>query len=883
MVLVKQPVMAKTTTKKAPEWDIFDVPPSDDEAPLWRPNKPRPAPLSRAKAAFTSRTVAQPSPEPSNDSDDSNTSKKRKRQGSISSSATVKAAQVERECEPSVLHRNKKYQKKEDSVSPGHDTSKVSLPIQAVEEQPRGFAINKPKRTRTRTVPVQAKPPIAKGQSSPATLSGMLAVRSLPKPSPVPEVSEVQAAEDETMYDIPDPETPVVKLRKAPISGSVTPRQNALFSNLLGDSAESATPMPSISRLRLTDQRPSSVLAGLTRSSSDIPQSALTRKTRLIDMLKQSAPSSDDDSESDEETEEDIPEIPAVSVPAKTAANGVGATDDASDEMDVDSEAQVDSQASQTTVQLHSGARITYAKQRSYLEESNLEDGLLLAMGLDDDFGPNKDQNLVSEDEDDPASQVRGIHELRRQGQHYKFQVEAENSIDDISGKSGLNASQRRSAMMDFATRMADRTFIDQLLESALTYRLLESISYAREIIFDFAAAVAVLHILETGPGYTVLDQMYQSGIMVTLSNLLDSHNDIYRIARDRKTNMAKSAQGTVAEFRDLILKSSVWPAEKLEKVSPQLVAMKTLELLILGIRKAGNDEALIDEDTIAKLVSITRNACQRLKVGKATSQDLMTLDIAFSILEAVSLSKDGQTTWSNEVLRRLAEIMPVFFETSGASPIRLVVRLCMNITNNKPKACQSFAGPTFVLPLVRSISHRFKLLAGELDEQQRTEVMEGLILSLGAMINLAEFSDQARMSVVQEGDGLVDELAQIFLDGSERADRVGYAPSAISSTYTDQLQADSMEESQSSVTIGYLSILLGNLCLNDTVRAKVQSRLPRNKIDILVQKVKEFVLYNQKVDRLAGQFEGEEGRETLRNFTMRLMLVVERLEKVGA
>lgn len=91
------------------------------------------------------------------------------------------------------------------------------------------------------------------------------------------------------------------------------------------------------------------------------------------------------------------------------------------------------------------------------------------------------------------------------------------------------------------------------------------------------------------------------------------------------------------------------------------------------------------------------------------------------------------------------------------------------------------------------------------------------------------------------------------------------------------------MEESQTSVTIGYLTVLLGNLCLNEKVRNKVRARMPGNSIKMLVQKVKEFVLYNQRVDRLTGQFDGEEGREAMRNFTVRLMLVVEKLEKAAS
>ena len=49
----------------------------------------------------------------------------------------------------------------------------------------------------------------------------------------------------------------------------------------------------------------------------------------------------------------------------------------------------------------------------------------------------------------------------------------------------------------------------------------------------------------------------------------------------------------------------------------------------------------------------------------------------------------------------------------------------------------------------------------------------DDLILGLGAMMNLAEFSDQARLSMVEGQSGLIDELVKIFLDGSERADQV--------------------------------------------------------------------------------------------------------------
>ena len=91
------------------------------------------------------------------------------------------------------------------------------------------------------------------------------------------------------------------------------------------------------------------------------------------------------------------------------------------------------------------------------------------------------------------------------------------------------------------------------------------------------------------------------------------------------------------------------------------------------------------------------------------------------------------------------------------------------------------------------------------------------------------------------------------------------------------------MEESHSSVAVGYLTVLLGNLCLNSTVRSKIRAHLPDQRLDTLIDKIKEFVRFHEHVDRKTKQFEGEEGQETWQNYTARLMLVVENLENAEA
>lgn len=90
------------------------------------------------------------------------------------------------------------------------------------------------------------------------------------------------------------------------------------------------------------------------------------------------------------------------------------------------------------------------------------------------------------------------------------------------------------------------------------------------------------------------------------------------------------------------------------------------------------------------------------------------------------------------------------------------------------------------------------------------------------------------------------------------------------------------MEDSQSSVAVGYLAVLLGNLCLNSAVRLKVRAQLPGEHLDTLVEKIKEFIQFHEHVDSRSKHFEGEEGQAVWQSYTTRLMLVTKKLEKAN-
>lgn len=885
-ILPARSATTKHVAKSVNDANIFDVPSSDDEA-----NLPTPKPVRRALIVPRKEPVklARPTPteraQPATESDDSETARKRKRRGSVSSTVVTSKVAVKQKQDDSLPQRSRKYQKKEDSISPGHEHDQhvptIASTVPAHKAVP---AVHKPKRTRLRTVPVITRPSVAKGQSSPASLHSMLPRSRVKKSSPTAEASEVTTLEDETMYEIPDSTTTPIRPSSNTASGSVTPRQKALFGSLLGTSTTHITPMPSISKLQITDRKPASLLGALSRSKSDLTPSTQSRKTKLIASLKPALSSSDSEASgsdsgtgSDEEMEEPTPKA-TTSRRMNGHPSGLRqAIKVDSDDMDVQDETTADSQTSQGTSGFGIRPKFTYAKSRSYLQEANPEDEFLMSMDLGDPVASgsqNKDSQTEDEDE---ASQVRPNHELKRTGQNTKFQWDNQMLIDDITIKSAPGI--RRSTMLELVTKLANETFAHDLRESSLADQFFESITSNGEIIFDFAVAVAAIFMLRSKPTYTSLDQAYRSGVISTLVTLLDNDSDIVKIAKNRKTNLSNIAKESVAAFRSTVLESAAWPMSTLDKLSPQLVAMKALDLLVVGLRNTGNVESIISQDAVGKLVEIGSSTSEHCKANGASPEAKLALSTIFSTLEAVSLAKQKQMTWSSRMLQRLAGTMAMSFENGDAQTTTLAVKLCMNLTNNKPKACQQFSDPALVQSLVQSIIDRTQLLGASLEDVQRTEALDALILSLGAMINLTEHSDQARVNI-DDGERLIETLVKTFVEGSIQTAQVSFTHSLDRDhpAYTEQ--AVSMEESQSSVAVGYLSVLLGNMCLNTAMKRRIRTHLPDQELTTLVEKIKEFVSVHEHANRKAKQFEGAEGQETWQNYTARIMLVVKQLEE---
>ncbi|KAF2999372.1 hypothetical protein E8E13_006346 [Curvularia kusanoi] len=863
---------AKSSNKPSATSDIFDVP-SDGEdvsvpipkALTQTPRQPLKSTMKEAEAAGVPLLIK--SRKAPTSASELGSLQNRKRKGSVNLTAAAKSS-IERAQNAPIAQQDRKVAKRDEGTSASHESTRVNAARPAPSAAAQEHTINKPKRTRTRTVPYVNQRTMTKGQSSPAVLHRMLPVEQPSKSSYQDAPAEVPASDD-TMYDIPDATTPPARssLRKSGslTPGSVTPRQRNLFSTLLEDTKTPKTPASALASLQLSEKKPSSLLGALARSKSDVSHASHSRKARLIDTLKDKESSSEEDSESDCEDDSTLvadDEVDADRTPVQVKRTFVPTK--VKDELQIAGPTAEDSQTSQAASVSSSRPKLTYARNRSMLGAANPEDEFLLSMDLDDSSKMDS-QTMSTDDEDEPTSQPRTHHELRKYGQNTMFSWDMEESIREISESS--NRSGRRSAIMELCTKMADAGFISQLLDSGFMHKLLDHILSPGDTIFDFVAAVSILFILQTKPAFAVVDQIQHSGVTKVLMALVDNDTDVSRIARDRKSNMSKIAQESLSDFCALVLASQEWTPCAPEQMSPQVLALQTLDILTRSLRESGSTDALLTPADVSKVVNVCSISTKRVQTSKFSARDLLVINLAISVLETVSIADQDYTTWSTKILQQLSDCLPVLLKTEVSSKTVEAMKLCMHITNNKPKSCQPFSTPTFIKCLVDFIVARFhRLDAHDLDAQDRARAMAELTLGLGAMINLAELSDQARLHAISDANA-VKRLVETFQVGAERA-----------------AEATSVEESSVSVVIGFLAVLLGMICLNPIARTQIQQMFPDGRLHPLLDIMKQIAQFNEHVDKqTAKRFDGPEGQKTLNNYYTRIMHVVQKLESTEA
>ncbi|KAK7539065.1 wings apart-like protein regulation of heterochromatin-domain-containing protein, partial [Phyllosticta citricarpa] len=710
---------------------------------------------------------------------------------------------------------------------------------------------------RTQAKPESIRTAMSKGKSAPALLQQMLPSPETKPSSPAePTVSTPRPElSDDEGANMSFPATPPARTSNSPF-GTVTPRQNQAWSKLLDFTEKSSPSVLPLDELRIASTvKPNR--SRMQRSASDMTTTtAGAQKRRLIDTLKQNA-TQDESSDEEDETMFDEEYLVAFNSASQSKLKQSYGKDSGGFEKLGSSQ---EATSSQPMAAVATGPKHTYSNTRSYLNDGNQND--LFDIPMFEELAPVR-KPLVPQDDDleDSTSGMRNIHELRAAGTARRVVDDLEALLDDIEDVSPKSTSRRRSALLELCQKLQDKSYVARMAEHCLDRRLFASLANTKDPVLGFGMASAIgIVVIEEAPRST-LEEIYQTGCLGTLAFFSKMDTDISRIARDRKTNMSRLAQGSLVEFRDAI-SGIIWPEKTPAIISPGSVALKSLEMVVRKLRENGNTEDLLGYQTLADVAELAHGPTQKLSNASATESEIDTLELVLSTLESASINAAAWKARSDESMDQLVKSIDALLvpESSSEQLDALARRLILNITNNNPKNCDVFAKDSLVRNLMRSIDTKFQALSADLDEFEHMKTVEHLILSCGVLINLAEFSDRARAATLSDGDEVLDSLVTTSVVGIEKA-----------------AQAESIDVAHSGVAYGYLTVLLGNLCQNAAIREKVRAKLPNQRFDVHIRAIHQFRVFHQKVDGEA--FEGDEGTEVWTTFTERLQGVIDRLK----
>lgn len=681
--------------------------------------------------------------------------------------------------------------------------------------------------------------------------------------------------------------------------GATTPRQRELWNRLLVDDAQTRSPSSlNLPSLILTEKNPEGSRGhaeGRKVSLGLRQQSALkARPRKIVDTLHRSDHDQDHFyNESDEmrgssssvnKSESNYSESAAdgaITVQTSPSAEGRGLVSQFQDRS---------SNSPQAIPSLYGGGlKITYARQRSYLTDNDLAEAAMIGLPIPPqpndrtrygrrglgDRAP-KLQSMQSLDEDigdlvdSQGGTMRSIHELREAGGNVRLVSELEAILDDIGDHQPGYTSVRRSRLIDLVTKLEEpancRLFVDQGLES----RLMADVGLSNDLITNGLLVAAFLQLMTCSSSTLLLTQVGKVRVVRFFVELLGSDQDILSYAGLRGNNVSKVVQADLQNLCSALLKSTVWRAGKPSVLSCHVLSLQCLEYLVRQTREAGSLSEVLSAHAIRRVVATSVPPFSTLppQPGKIS---VICLELAVSILESCTISNAAEcqaSLWAGETLERVIGLLPLLAlwkgEECGTSRT-LTLRLYLNLTNNSPGLCEDFSNPEVISVMFGIVISHFEKLADSTLEIDKALLLDDLILSLGSLINLADLSKIARQLVMDLRHGsqsYLDILLQLFMNKSKNAAEVS-----------------SLEETSSNVAFGWVSVLLGWLCLNPAIKARIDSRLPGNSLKQLLDAIDEFLQYHRRIDQVIIRADGE--GDARASFVGRLQSHVDDLKKI--
>lgn len=437
-----------------------------------------------------------------------------------------------------------------------------------------------------------------------------------------------------------------------------------------------------------------------------------------------------------------------------------------------------------------SSLKFTYGQSKLTMLE---EDNLLEAMIVPDDTdsapkarrlelgGPKKLPKLgLGFDDDDtsgasPKAKMRDIHELKQAGKNNRDADDMIDLSDQIGLPSATPSSSRRAALLQAAEKMRQKEYRQHLRDYGVEAMIFRDIGSETDPVSGYLVASILLHILANSSAPHILRLLREQDAGSFFARLIGLDEDLKRLARDRKSNLSKRSQAALIAIQAGLLDLPCWNSTRPIAASPRTVALKCLDILISQDVDIGSEPMIFPASVTNNLFMVLSAAKEPEFWDDPSAAETFDVRCALSVLEFHAV-KAMESHGDSEQFT--AQYLPVVADAFGAAlenPAArnselegLLLKLVLNMTNSSATAPDTFVAKGIMPVLSSSVCTSFsQALATVSGDGWAEDILNGLVLRLGILINFAEQSMPVRRAVFESpGDNSspMQELIQLFL-----------------------------------------------------------------------------------------------------------------------
>lgn len=410
------------------------------------------------------------------------------------------------------------------------------------------------------------------------------------------------------------------------------------------------------------------------------------------------------------------------------------------------------------------GSRVTYARQRSFLNDNSflngLKDGDLVTPSENHGLSSSRPSALHSQlmhgfedDEDDEKSDskpVRSIHELRQAGENARFRETVELILEDIECSSNSD-SERCDGYIRLCSKLLKTEFVRQFCEYGFEQRILEITTESIDIISASLTLCAYSMIFNSGFFSFALSARFWWKIMQITPRLLHSDtNFLCLVDQQPPTSITKAVRHSLRKNLPDILSSVC--GKQPSNTSPCFLGLYGINIFLQNHRQKVRSVAPISTPLLSQLIWLL---VAKDEADEGATQKFELLVFGLSILDSYTVlsSEHWDHTQCNSLamLSRLRWLLYPNQIDQDRKLLGLYIRVIMNITNADPSLCKEIATFELVAGLVGIVTKEFCHVPED-SLAKENSTLNIVILALGALTNLAEKNESSRAVFLMPG-----------------------------------------------------------------------------------------------------------------------------------